>query len=113
MTHKRHVAAAALGTLALVLATACAAVPAAPAGGQVMGPDVLGPTFDSLTVPAIALFPAAANEMRSMSLAQAAERLTTEQLYNSFYMGAGGCDRHHDLYLQEDLGANEGAANGN
>jgi hypothetical protein len=114
MGHKRAAFIVALGVVVLVLATACAAVPAAPAEGQAIGPSAFGPTFDSLTVPAFDLFAApAANEMRSISLSHAAEQLTTQQLYDAFYYGVGGCDRHHDLFLQEDLGAAGDATSGN
>ena len=103
-----------LVTSVLVLATACAAVSAAPAEGQVISLSAFGPTFDSLTVPALDLFPApVVNEMRAISLSHAAERLTTQQLYDAFYYGVGGCDRHHDLFLQEDLGAAGDASAGN
>jgi len=114
MGHRRTALGIVLAILVLVLVTACATVPAGPADGQALSPSTFGPTFDSLTVPVFDLFPAPVmNEMRAISLSHAAERLTTQQLYDAFYFGAGGCDRHHDLFLQEDLGAAGDASSGN
>lgn len=114
MGQKRTTFSIVLGGVVLVLATACAAVPAGPAEGEALSPSNFGPTFDSLTVPVFELFPApVANEMRAISLSHEAERLTTQQLYDAFYYGVGGCDRHHDLFLQEDLGAAGDGAAGN
>jgi hypothetical protein len=114
MQHKRLIVAVSVGVLVLLAVTACAAVPTAPGDGQVISPSAFGPTFDSLSLPAFDLFATpVANEMRAISLAHTSERLTSEQLYNAFYAGVGGCDRHHDLFLQEDLGAAGDAPPGN
>jgi len=103
-----------LGVLVLLVVAACAVAPVGQSDSQVLSPSLLGPMFDSLAVPAVEPAPAiAVNEMRGLSLSHSADQLTSQQLYDLFYMGVGGCDRHHDLYLQEDLGAASGAATGN
>jgi hypothetical protein len=106
MTHKRMAASMVLGALAVILVTACAGVPGGQADTGIMSPTGFGTFFESVTISSEDLLQAPVAEAKavhSMALSRAVETMTSQQMYDAYFAGMGGCDRHHDI--QEDLGA--------
>jgi hypothetical protein len=87
-----------LGILLGLFATACAGAFIGQSSDAAGSPSLFGPMFETLSLPALGLAPAAeANAMRSMGLERAAEQLLQAQEQMMLY-GFGGCERAHYFF---------------
>jgi hypothetical protein len=91
-----------LGILVGLFATACAGAFIGQSSDAAGSPSLFGPMFETLSLPALGLAPAAeANAMRSMGLGRAAELLLQAQEQMMLY-GFGECERAHYTYFGDD-----------
>jgi hypothetical protein len=101
MNKRRQMFFLVLGLSLGLLVTACAGV-AVSDGQGLAGPSLFGPSFDTLSLPALDLSPAAeARPMQSMGLARSADLVTEaaaqhaiQQAAQSSMWDGPGCERH-------------------